>query len=159
MMANVIPCEPVLLVQATGSGKSAVPLTCAVVVGGISVIVENTLSLGSDQTSKVNTNASQAQKHVKSYQLDMYKTIQHQEELAESIIIHCQGNNNTSIILFTSPETLLKPTWLKFISNVIELNILPLFCIDKAHLFIDFGISFRSSFQSLKDKVIHQLTL
>ena len=57
MMANIIPCEPVLLVQATGSGKSAVPLTCAVVNGGMSIIVENTLSLGSNQTSKINANA------------------------------------------------------------------------------------------------------
>ena len=37
MIADVIPCEPVLLVQATGSGKSVVPLTCSVVDGGISI--------------------------------------------------------------------------------------------------------------------------
>ena len=157
MMANVIPCEPVLLVQSTGSGKSSVPLTCAVVEGGVSFIIENTLSLGSDQTSKVNLTSSQQSKIIKSYQLDMFKSIEHQEQLAKAIINHCKNNNNSSIILFTSPETLLKATWIKFLCDIIDLDLLRLFCIDEAHLFIDFGLSFRSSFQQLKAKVIKPL--
>ena len=64
MVANVIACEPVLLVQATGSGKPSVPLTCSVVNSRVSIIVENTLSLGSNQTSKVNLTASQSHKHI-----------------------------------------------------------------------------------------------
>ena len=53
MMSFTCQPEPVLLVQSTGSGKSSVPLTCSVVDGGITIIVENTLALSSDQASKV----------------------------------------------------------------------------------------------------------
>ena len=43
MLGNSTP-EPVLLVQGTGSGKSTVPLTSAVVDGGVSIVIENTLA-------------------------------------------------------------------------------------------------------------------
>ena len=49
MMAFELPPEPVLMVQPTGSGKSTVPLTCAIVTGGVTFIIENTLALASDQ--------------------------------------------------------------------------------------------------------------
>ena len=52
MMANIRKAQAVLLVQSTGSGKSAVPQTLSVVNGGVTIVIENTLSLGSDQTSK-----------------------------------------------------------------------------------------------------------
>ena len=48
MMAGELCPEPVLMVQSTGSSKSAVPLTAAVIDGGVSIIVENTLALESD---------------------------------------------------------------------------------------------------------------
>ena len=47
-MSNHKCPEPVLLVQATGSGKPSIPLTCAIVDGGISIVIENTLALSSD---------------------------------------------------------------------------------------------------------------
>ena len=40
--------NPILLVQRTGSGKSTIPLTCAVVDGCKTRIIENTLVLGLD---------------------------------------------------------------------------------------------------------------
>ena len=46
------------MVQPTGSGKSTVPLTVAVVNGGITVIIEYTLALCTDQTSKIDLIAS-----------------------------------------------------------------------------------------------------
>ena len=36
--------------QPSGSGKSTVPLKCLVIPGGVSIILENTLTLASDQT-------------------------------------------------------------------------------------------------------------
>ena len=53
MMAGVIPPNPVLMVQSTGSGKSAIPLTLASVDGGVTIVIQNTLALGSDQCSKI----------------------------------------------------------------------------------------------------------
>ena len=53
MLFGEIEPSAVLTVQATGSGKSAIPQTIATVRGGITVVVENTLALSSDQNSKI----------------------------------------------------------------------------------------------------------
>jgi energy-coupling factor transporter ATP-binding protein EcfA2 len=45
-MNKTIPPQAVLLVQSTGSGKSAVPQI-------ITIIIENTLAISSDQKSKM----------------------------------------------------------------------------------------------------------
>lgn len=157
MMANVYPPEPVLVVQSTGSGKSTIPLTCSVVDGGVTIIVENTLALGSDQVTKVLLNATNSHKHVKAYQLDVFKSKTDQNDLSDAIIDHCTSNNDTSIIIFSSPETLLKKTWKEFITRIIALDYLRLFCIDEIHLFIEFGISFRKDFQLLKNNIIKMI--
>ena len=54
MMCFATLPETILMVQPTGSGKSTIPLTCAVINGGVTIVIENTLSLGSDQSTKVN---------------------------------------------------------------------------------------------------------
>ena len=53
MLADVTKPQAVLLVRSTGSGKSVVPQTLSAVNGGVTIIVENTLSLGLDQASKI----------------------------------------------------------------------------------------------------------
>ena len=114
MMCNIIPPAPVLLVQSTGTGKSSVPLTAATVDGGITVIVQNTLALGSDQALKISLLAQNSCKNVKAYQLDSYKDDEILDMLCQAIIDHCVSNIDTSIILFTSPECLLKPRVMDF---------------------------------------------
>ena len=52
MMSGKMSSGPVLIVQPTGSGKSSVPLTCAAVDYGVTIVVENSLSLGVDQAVK-----------------------------------------------------------------------------------------------------------
>jgi superfamily II DNA helicase RecQ len=47
------PIHPVLLVQGTGGGKLSVYQTIGVIKRGVSLIIENTLSLSSDQLSKI----------------------------------------------------------------------------------------------------------
>ena len=106
MMAKHNNPEPILLVQCTGSGKSFMPLTCAVVNGGVSIINKNTLVLLSDQASKVTLQANTKTKKVRAFQLDLFKTSQQQNQLSLFIIDHCTQNSDTSILLFTSPETL-----------------------------------------------------
>lgn len=154
MMALNIHPDPVLLVQSTGSGKSTVPLTCSVVDGGISIIIENTLALGSDQSSKVKHLASTDVKNVKSFHLDMFKSNSDRDLLFKAIISHCTFNYESSIILFTSPEAILHPLSLGFIKNIVSLDMLNLFCIDEVHLFVEFGISFRHEFQLVKTKLL-----
>ena len=156
MITGDLKKQPVLMVQPTGSGKSTVPLTVATADGGITIIIENTLSLGTDQAMKVPLIAqSSTLRYIRSYHLDSFKTEKDQQALSSSIISHCSKNNNTSIILFTSPETLLKKIWSEFLQDIHRLNKINLICIDEIHLFVDFGCSFRSSFQQLRSKIFN----
>ena len=157
MMCGVLVPSPVLLVQSTGTGKSSVPLTAATVDGGITIIVQNTLALGSDQASKIATAANASAKHVKSYQLDACKDEEVLSNLCDAITHHCMSNIDTSIIIFTSPEYLLKPHVMSFFVSVVEKDLLRLFCIDEVHLFVQFGLSFRQSFQLIKKSTIDKL--
>ena len=52
MMKGRIQSQPILLVQSTGGGKSAVPQTCGSAVPGVTIVIENTLALCADQVSK-----------------------------------------------------------------------------------------------------------
>ena len=53
MMKKRIQPRPILLVQGTGGGKSAVPQTCGCTSPGITIILENTQALGADQKGKL----------------------------------------------------------------------------------------------------------
>ena len=150
MMAGQIPKQPVLMVQPTGAGKSAVPLTAAIVNGGITLIIENTLALGTDQASKVELNAnSNHRRFVKSIHLDSIKSSKQQRSISSSIIQHCTDIIDTSIIIFSSPETLLKQVWTHFFIECQKQNLLNLICIDEIHMFVEFGCTFRPCFQLL----------
>ena len=153
-MAFELPPEPVLMVQPTGSGKSTIPLTCAVVPGGVTFVIENTLALASDQASKVASLVNPGIKVVKSYQLDKFKTNNELQRLCDGILAHLSKNPSTSFVCYSSPKTLVNATTVSFVDQLVKERRLNLFCIDEIHLFIEFGISFRQVFQSLKNKNI-----
>ena len=160
MLSGSLPKQPVLMVQPTGAGKSSVPLTTAVVDGGVTLIIENTLSLGSDQHTKVSSCAnSTSLRHIKSFHLDSFKNDEIELHLSQSILNHCCHNNNTSIIIFSSPEKLLKTVWIDFLLQCDSSKILNLICIDEIHLFVDFGCTFRTSFQLLNNKLFSKLRI
>ena len=52
MMKGRIQSQPLLLVQSTGGGKSAVPQTCGSAVPGVTIVIENTLALCADQVNR-----------------------------------------------------------------------------------------------------------
>lgn len=162
MLSNEIPSQAVLLVQSTGSGKSSVPQTVGVVNGGVTVVVEQTLALGADQCSKISQSKSSTTDNisVKAIHLDAIKDDEDRKRLCSTIERHFRTvkHSTLSVFLFTSPEALLLPVWNKFLLTLIQLNVLRLFCIDEVHLFVDFGLSFRSAFQNLKDNVLNKLT-
>ena len=54
MMTGYLTSEGLLLLQPTGSGKASVPQTASVVTSGATIIIEPTLALSSDQSSKFN---------------------------------------------------------------------------------------------------------
>jgi hypothetical protein len=62
--------QAILVVHSTGSGKSAIPLTHAIADGGVTIILENTLTLATDQHSKIENLQSD---NVFSFHLDTVK--------------------------------------------------------------------------------------
>lgn len=60
-------------------------------------------------------------------------------------------------ILFTSPEELIQPTWLQLFQDMMEIDMVNLFCIDEVHLFVKYGLSFRKKFSLLQNKVFSKM--
>jgi superfamily II DNA helicase RecQ len=86
MLTKDVPPEALLLVQPTGSGKSAVPQTTSVVTNGVSIIIKPTLALSSDQASKFAMALKENGVIVHSYQLDLFKKDKDRRELSNKII-------------------------------------------------------------------------
>ena len=70
MMKGMTQPRPLLLVQSTGGGKSAVPQTCGCTKAGVTIVLENTQALGADQCSKLDQLQSP---NIITYQLDHMK--------------------------------------------------------------------------------------
>ena len=49
MLDGTLPKLTILMIQPTCAGKSSVPLIVAVINGNITLVIENTLALGTDQ--------------------------------------------------------------------------------------------------------------
>jgi hypothetical protein len=149
------PIHPVLLVQGTGGGKSSVYQTIGIIKQGVSLIIENTLSLSSDQLSKIKQ-ISERVPNVHSFQLDSLKTASSRTSLATQLSkVH--SNSNTTIFLFSSPESVIREPWQSLLSQLITKNVLRQVCIDEVHLFVMFAITFRHSFLKLKNLLFNQL--
>lgn len=164
MLTKDLSPEALLLVQPTGSGKSAVPQTTSVVTNGVSIIIEPTLALSSDQASKFKAASKDNGVVVYSYQLDLLKKDKERHDLSNKIISVLQTKKGqdiqmgiVSFVLFTSPEALVLPIWMSFVDKLIELQMLTLICIDEVHLFIEFGLSFRKDFLSLREKLFNKI--
>ena len=164
MMAGDLASEGLLLVQPTGSGKSSVPQTASVVTSGVTIIIEPTLSLSSDQASKFNNATNVPGGLVYAYQLDFQKKEHQKVQLANNILNVMKQKSTASIdsgivsfVLFTSPETLLLPTWTNLVDDLLKIRMMNLLCIDEVHLFVDFGLSFRREFLDLRHKVFNKL--
>lgn len=143
--------QPTLVVQPTGSGKSAIPQTVSVSSGGgVSIVLENTLSLGSDQVSKITQLESSTMFAFQADRLTPKQCVK-----LESIIKEMKTRNvGLTVILFMSPERLLQEFWMKLFSDLVKNKLLRFVCIDEIHQFIMYALTFRQSFQKLR-KVIH----
>ena len=133
-----------LLVQGTGGGKSAVMQTLATLLCGVTIVFENTLSLSTDQLSKINV-VCQTNGMVKGYHLDTIRDVKDQQLLVKNLSTMKAGGS-ASIILFISPEVIQKEIWNRLVEILFKNNVLNLICIDEVHQFVNFGISFRYSF-------------
>ena len=131
-------------------GKSMVLLTCVLIDGGATVVIENILSLGADQLGKVNNTANDNVKFVKSYKLDIAKSKEEEKVLCVSIISHLTANIDSSIILHSLPILILKNVWFRPITQLIENEMPQLFCVDKVHLFLMLVFPFEFNYSKSK---------
>ena len=140
--------QPTLLVQGTGGGKSSVYQTIGCIQSGVHLIIQNTLSLSSDQLLK----AQQIPiPNVYTIQLDSLKTSSQRNALIEALDQFKYGNSNMTLFVFSSPEALLLPKWISIFTKLQERSILKCITIDEVHLFVMYGITFRYDFLKLKD--------
>jgi superfamily II DNA helicase RecQ len=155
--SSATPTKPILLVQGTGGGKSSVYQCVGVIKRGVSLIIQNTLSLSSDQLSKIDK-ISQRLPRVYAIQLDSIKEL-HQQNLLIATLSSLSSTTNCTFYLFASPECLIKQPWQRLIDTLIHNEVLKFVCFDEVHLFVSFGISFRPNFIRLKELLFEKLRL
>ena len=111
------------------------------------MVIETTLSLGADQSSKIAA-ASGDDGPVESFQLDSLKSTQSRQSLNQCLR-SLEKDANTTIFLFSSPEELLKSPWPSLITCLANQNLLRLICVDEVHQCVNFGTTFRKTFPNV----------
>jgi hypothetical protein len=149
---------PVFLCQPTGGGKSMVRDAFAAGQGGVTWSVSPLLSLGADQETKINQNALQGDGGIVAIHLDHYRSQEQQQALSDRIS-GLTMNSATTVIILSSPQAICNnPIYQLLFQLLIDKSLLVLFCIDEAHLFVQFGLWFRDEFLSLKQHVFQKLS-
>jgi superfamily II DNA helicase RecQ len=144
------PPGAVLLVRPTGGGKSAVRDVNVLQTGGIALTIVSLLSLGADQTNKLQNLTSDENGIIKSICLDECRDVEDQKAISQ-IISSLTKDTMQTVFIFSSPQAITKsPTFQVMIENIINNQSLRLVCIDEIHLFVHFGLTFHSEFIELR---------
>ena len=109
-----------LLVQGTSIGKSMVPQTVGVVTCGVTLVIENTLSLGVNQSSKFK-NAHQDNGLVTAYQLDSIVDKDDVKALTNTLVN--LPLDKIHHFFHSLPEKLSNPKWSNLIDQLISQKI------------------------------------
>lgn len=153
-----LPASAVLLVAPTGGGKSLVRDVVAAASPGVTLSISPLLALGADQESNLNLSIYDECGAVAAFHVD---EILNDEKKREEVLKECMSadfENNKSVILFASPQAISeKVFWRKAIGDCIQHDKLNLVCVDEVHLFVSFGMSFRSEIYSLKEALFNSL--
>ena len=151
------PIRPVILVQGTGGGKSSVYQSFGIIKGGISLIIQTTLSLSSDQKVKI-INIGKKYKNVKALQLDAIKGASNIKKVC-NILRTLPTQTNKTVFLFSLPEALCQPHWANLVAELIECRNLHQICVDEVHLFVQFAVTFRPSFIRLREILFQKVLI
>lgn len=134
MNMNKIPPNPILMVQPTGSGKSLIPLTFGTIAKGVVLVIENTLSLASDQCNRIKR-VNQFQGHaVSSIHLNNIRTTSQKQSISK-YLSEIKPTTNTTIFLYSSPDLIHHKDWQTPITTMIKNKVIRLICIDEVHQF------------------------
>jgi superfamily II DNA helicase RecQ len=137
------------LIRKTGEGKSAVVLSAATLLRGITLVVVPLLGLGCDQVAK----AHRRRYKVEAYHLDENRgndQVAIQTRLLSITQVHAQ-----SIILFTSPQSLKEgSSWAPLLKRLSKRQLFTLLVFDEAHTIPLHGRSFRREFIEMRKGVL-----
>ena len=147
---------PVFFSLPTGGGKSIVRDTFAATCGGVVLNIAPLLSLSEDQNTKLL--GKRCNDHIMSFHLDSVTTADDQDIIIQRIF---NAPKSSSIILFSSPQALVvgSPAWMQLIDQLIAKQLLQMVVLDEIHLFVQFGLWFRSELGKLKSLLFSKLLL
>jgi len=151
-----LPIRPSVVIQCTGSGKTSLYQTIGIIKTGVTLVIQNTLALSSDQMSKLDKIKDNIQ-NVYSIQLDSLKTNAQRSQFIDTIRNLKSSDESYTMYIFTSPETLTLYHWRDLIPILMQKNLLKFICIDEVHQFIEHAISFRPTFLELQEKLFNKI--
>ena len=116
---------------------------------GVTINIAPLLSLSADQHSKFMQKRRTPQ--VFSLHLDAYRTTSQQKEICALLLrVASHGSISTFVVVFSSTQALTdNPIYITMLHSLLNMKLV-LVCIDEVHLFVQFGLWFRSEFVRLK---------
>ena len=94
-----------------------------------------------------------------SVHLDEVHSPMDKRQLIKSIL-GLPSDTRIPIMLFASPQKIVNDKeWKKFILDILHIGLLWFVCIDEAHLFVHYGLSFRDEFAMLSTTLFSHLVL
>ena len=123
--------------------------------GGVTLIIQITLALSSDQLSKVATISTRIP-NTFAIQLDSVKGRDQREKIRKQLL-EFPLNLDVTIMLFSLPESLLIKYWSSVLDKLISNNRMQFICFDEVHLFVTYGMSFRPSFIKLREHLFEEV--
>jgi hypothetical protein len=111
-----------------------------IILGGVTLTIVPLLSLGANQTSKVNPRATQDCLTVAAFHLD--KLFLTEFDDLHSVIVDLAPGGTKLVHIFSSPQPLLKPASKRILDVLFHRKILRLIGVDEIRLFVHFARSF-----------------
>jgi hypothetical protein len=117
--------------------------------GGVILTIVPLLSLGADQTAKLQCLVDANQLPVDIYHLDEYRSVDVNQSLCR--LLNALTDSSVTVFLFSSPQKLLSREWSRCLEALVKRGSVPLtVCIDECHLYAQFGAEFRAEFHAMK---------
>jgi superfamily II DNA helicase RecQ len=141
--------HPFLICRSTGGGKSVCRNTLGFIQGGVTLTIVPLLSLGADQTAKLQSLTDAKQLPVELHHLDEYRGRDDNRSLHRKL--DTLTNDSVTLFLFSSPQKLLSSEWSDCVASLIKRTSVPFtLCVDECHLYAQFGAEFRAKFHAMK---------
>jgi superfamily II DNA helicase RecQ len=130
--------------------------TFAVAQGGVTWCISPLLALAADQETKINAGSNTT---ITAIHIDAYRSPVAQKLLRDCITSLSLSSPTTTIIL-SSPQAIMhNSNYWSILHTLIRKRLLVLLAIDEIHLFVQFGLYFRSKFLQLRTLLFNRVRL